>query len=38
MIEKYSIGEISRDQYTRILGKQERNYETIILSSCIYLF
>jgi hypothetical protein len=35
MFEKYSIGEISRDQYSRILGKQERNYETITLSSYV---
>jgi len=39
MVQKYSSGEMSREQYTRILGfkYQEWNYETITLSSCVYL-
>ena len=41
MVQKYSSGEISREQYIRtseLKTKQERNYEIIILSTCIYLF
>ena len=43
MVQKYSSGEISREQYTRTLGLKyqawtERNYETgITFSACIYL-
>jgi hypothetical protein len=40
MIQNYSSGEISHEQYIWLLGlntKQEWDYETINLSSCIYL-
>ena len=39
MVQKYSSGEISREQDTllRLNNNQERIYETITLSSCVYL-
>jgi len=41
MVQKYSSGEISREHYTRALGfkyQEERNYDTIILSSCTCIY
>jgi hypothetical protein len=41
MIQNYSSGEILFNSTPVLLGlktKQERNYETITLSTCVYLF